>query len=85
MENGNKQTGGTGLERVYAFIVEFMKENLYALSVREICRGTGLSSTSTVHSHLETLEILGKIEMKRKTTRAIRLVGFEIRKEEKSA
>lgn len=85
MENVIKQTGGTGHERVYNFIVEFMKENLYAPSVREICNGTGLSSTATVHSHLEMLEMLGKIKMKRKTTRAIKLVGFEIREVEESA
>ena len=30
-------------------------------TVREICAGTGLRSTSTVHAHLKTLERLGYI------------------------
>jgi len=45
MESGNKHIRGTGRERVYNFIVEFMKKNGYAPSVREICVGTDLSST----------------------------------------
>ena len=37
MENGIKHKRGTGRERVYNFIVEFIKNNGYAPSVREIC------------------------------------------------
>lgn len=66
---------GTGRERVYNFIVEFIKKNGYAPSIREICAGTGLSSTATVYEHLGTLEMLGKIKMKRNVARSIRLVG----------
>ena len=80
MENGIKQAKMTGRERVYNFIVEFMKKNGYAPSVREICVGTDLSSTSSVYAHLETLKMLGKIEMKENPPRSIRLVGFELRK-----
>lgn len=36
MENGSKHRRGTGRERVYNFIVEFIKKNGYAPSVREI-------------------------------------------------
>lgn len=45
MESGSKHRRGTGRERVYNFIVEFIKKNGYAPSVREICIGTNLSST----------------------------------------
>ena len=80
MNNVDKSARGTGREKVYNFIVEFMKKNGYAPSVREICVGTDLSSTSSVYAHLETLKMLGKIKMKENTPRSIRLVGFELRK-----
>ena len=77
MENVIKHIKGTGRERVYNFIVEFIKNNGYAPSVREICTGTDLSSTSSVYMHLLKLEDEGKIQVKRKSTRAIKLVGYE--------
>lgn len=82
MESGIRHTRETGQELVYNFIVEFMKRNGYAPSVREICAGTNLGSTSTVYSYLEMLEMLGKIEVKRKSTRAIRVIGFQFVKME---
>ena len=46
-------------------ILDFLKteirRNGYPPTVREICDAVGLSSTSTVHSHLETLERKGHI------------------------
>ena len=42
----------TSREKVYNFIVEFMEKNGYSPSVREICIGTNLSSTSSVSNHL---------------------------------
>ncbi|MCL2405519.1 MAG: transcriptional repressor LexA [Defluviitaleaceae bacterium] len=46
-------------------ILDFLKtetrQNGYPPTVREICDGVGLSSTSTVHAHLETLERKGYI------------------------
>ena len=47
---------------VYDFIRKEIKRNGYAPSVREICDGIGLSSTSTVHAHLETLKKKGYIK-----------------------
>lgn len=49
-------------------------------SVREICEKTGLSSTSTVHHHLNSLEEKGLIEREHGVNRCIRITG-----EEKSA
>ena len=46
-------------------------------SVREICAATGLSSTSTVHLHLKTLEERGLIEREKGLNRSIRLSGDE--------
>lgn len=77
MERGIKQTRGTRREQIYNFLVDFVKKNGYAPSVREICTGTNLSSTSSVYMHLLKLEDEGKIQVKRKSTRAIKLVGYE--------
>lgn len=85
MENNNKRERGTGRARVYNFIVEFIKNNGYAPSVREICTGTDLSSTSSVYMHLLKLEDEGKIEMKKKSTRAIKVIGFQFVKMEEIA
>lgn len=46
-------------------------------SVREICTATGLSSTSTVHLHLKTLEERGLIEREKGLNRSIRISGDE--------
>lgn len=85
MENANKSGRGKGRERVYNFIVEFIKRNSYSPSVREICIGTDLKSTSSVYNHLLTLQILGKIVMKENTPRSIRLIGYNLVKVEESA
>lgn len=85
MESEIKHRRGTGQERVYNFIVEFIKNNGYAPSVREICAGTDLSSTSSVYMHLLKLEDKGKIQMKKKFTRAIKVIGFQFVKMEESA
>lgn len=83
MDKQTRQPKGIGRESVYNFLVGYIMENGYAPSVREICTGTGLSSTSTVHNHLKMLEMMGKIEMKREcSSRAIKVVGYEFRKVE---
>ena len=82
MERGIKQTRGTRREQIYNFLVDFVKKNGYAPSVREICTGTDLSSTSSVYMHLLKLEDEGKIQMKKKSTRAIRVIGFQFVKME---
>lgn len=78
MESINKSVRGNGRERVYNFIVEFIKKNGYSPSVREICMGTGLKSTSSVYNHLLTLQFLGKIVMKENIPRSIRLIGYNL-------
>ena len=85
MERGIKQTRGTRREQIYNFLVDFIKKNGYAPSVREICTGTDLSSTSSVYMHLLKLEDEGKIQVKRKSTRAIKVIGFQFVKMEESA
>lgn len=82
---GIKHRKGTGRERVYNFIVEFIKNNGYAPSVREICTGTDLGSTSSVYMHLLKLEDEGEIQMKKQSTRGIKVIGFQFVKMEESA
>ena len=68
--------------KVYDFFVDFFTQNGYAPSVREICSGVGLKSTSSAYSHLLTLEEEGKIEIKGNSSRAIKLVGYEFMKKQ---
>jgi len=46
---------------VLDFLKSEIRQNGYPPTVREICDAVGLSSTSTVHSHLESLERKGYI------------------------
>lgn len=46
-------------------------------TVREICAATGLSSTSTVHTHLKTLEKLGYISRSEGRNRSIHINGTQ--------
>ena len=48
-------------QSVLDFLKSEIKRKGYPPTVREICDAVGLSSTSTVHSHLETLEKKGYI------------------------
>lgn len=58
-------------------ILEYIKEQIlakgYPPAVREICEAVGLSSTSSVHSHLETLEKYGYIRRDPTKPRAIEI------------
>ena len=81
MENPTKSDRNSK-ELVYKFLVKFITENLYAPTIREICEGTYLSSTSSVYSQLCKLEKEGRIEIKGNSPRAIRLVGYKLVKAE---
>ena len=59
-------------------VLEFIKKELqskgYPPSVREICNGVGIKSTSTVHAYLERLEKEGYIRRDPTKPRAIELL-----------
>lgn len=76
------ESGESSKEKVYNFLVKFITENLYAPTIREICEGTYLSSTSSVYNHLCKLEEEGRIEIKGNSSRAIKLVGYKFVKVE---
>jgi len=59
-------------------ILEFIKSEIlnrgYPPSVRDICEGVHLKSTSSVHAHLETLERKGYIRRDPAKNRAIEII-----------
>jgi repressor LexA len=57
--------------QILACIEEAMRERGYPPSVREIGESVGLSSSSTVHAHLETLQKLGYLRRDPTKPRAI--------------
>ena len=60
-------------EAVLNTIVDYVNEKQYGPSVRDICHILGLSSPSTVHTHLKTLEQKGYIVRDPKLSRSITL------------
>ncbi len=62
-------------------ILEFIRQEIlakgYPPSVREMCQAVGLRSTSSVHSHLETLEENGYIRRDPAKPRTIEIVDEE--------
>lgn len=77
-----KEQGETTRQRMYDFLVEFMTENGYSPSIREIAKGTGVKSTSNVYDHLVILEQLGMIHTENGKARTISLVGYKLIKVE---
>ena len=65
----------TKQQRIYEFLTDFSRRNGYAPSVREICEGLGLNSTSTVFGHLETLEKKGYMRRGTGKNRAIEIIS----------
>lgn len=61
-------------EKILNFIKQMVTEKGYPPSVREICQGVGIKSTSTVHSHLEKLEKAGLIRKDPTKPRAIEIL-----------
>lgn len=60
-------------EKILGFLNEYMADNGYAPSVREICAAVGLKSTATVSYHLNELKRRGLIEGDSSKRRAISL------------
>ncbi len=70
--------GNGRISKKQAEILEYIKEEIlnkgYPPAVREICQAVGLKSTSSVHSHLETLEKNGYLRRDPTKPRAIEIV-----------
>lgn len=59
---------------ILVFIKKFIAENKYSPSVREICKGVGLSSPATVHVHLGNLIEKGLLKRNPKNNRLLELM-----------
>lgn len=68
------------MQETYHFIINFIKENGYSPSYREIANGTG-RTLSTTASRLEKLVKYGMIKMKPESPRTISVVGYQFVKE----
>lgn len=64
-------------QQILDCIKKSLKEKGYPPSVRELCLAVGLSSTSTVHSHLNTLERKGFIRRDPSKPRTIEVLDEE--------
>lgn len=62
-------------------ILKYIKDELtvrgYPPSIREICKAVGLSSTSSVHAHLNTLENKGYIKKGTNKRRALEVIDVD--------
>lgn len=72
----------TKQKEIYDFLKLYVEEKSFPPSVREICTAVSLKSTSTVHSHLKTLEKKGYINRDTTKTRAVEIIEFSERKKE---
>ena len=70
-----------GLSDKQVQILKYIKDELtlrgYPPSIREICKAVGLSSTSSVHAHLNTLENKGYIKKGTNKRRALELIDVD--------
>lgn len=62
------------LEQIYDYMVEFLKENSYLPSIRELCAKFNVKSTATVSYYLTKLEKMGYIKRSKTKNRAIELL-----------
>ena len=80
MNNKYTKKGIARRQEILDFIIEYMKDNGFSPSLREIQEGVGICSMDAIRDHLQILERDGKIKMKPYQPRAISVVGYEFRK-----
>ena len=64
--------------RILNFLVDYLKENTYQPSIREIGKKFGIKSTKTVSEHLQSLADKGHIERDASRSRGVRIVGMNL-------
>lgn len=72
-EEIQREIGDARREDICEYIAGFWAGHGYGPSVRDIMRGCGFSSTSSVAHHLSVLRDMGKIEYSDKIARSVRL------------
>lgn len=60
-------------DNIVTFILDYTEENGYPPTVREIGKGVGLSSTSTVQFHLDALMYQGVLTAEKGKPRTIKV------------
>lgn len=81
--NRNLKKQGTEMkEKIYQFIVDYITENGFSPSIREISQAVNICTSNVLH-HLTRLEIEGRIKTKPNSPRAISVVGYKFVKMEK--
>ena len=62
---------------VYECVLNYTRDHGYPPTHKELCELTGLSSPSTVHTHLQSLEELGLIRRTPRKSRGIEVIEIE--------
>ena len=62
-------------QKVYHYLIDFLTENTYQPSIRDIARKFRIKSTKTVSDLLQSLAAKGYIERDRARSRGVRLLG----------
>ena len=65
-------------QRVYHYLLDFLAENTYQPSIREIAREFRIKSTKTVSDILQGLAEKGYIQRDRARSRGVRLLGYSM-------
>jgi repressor LexA len=63
-------------QQVYHYLIDFLAQNTYQPSIREIAREFQIKSTKTVSDLLHALERKGYIERDESRSRGVRLLGY---------
>jgi repressor LexA len=64
--------------RILDYIIEYLRQNTYQPSIREIGRRFDIKSTKTVSEHLEALADKGWIERDPARSRGVRILGVDL-------
>lgn len=82
MDDQSTEQGIYTRKRILAFIIRYLEEHGYPPTVSEIGEGVGLSSKSTVHTHLKKMISDGVLETDAPigSSRAIRVPGYRFAK-----
>lgn len=62
--------------RVYQFLIDYLAENTFQPSIREIAKRFRIKSTKTVADLLQSLERKGYIHREQSRSRGVRIVGY---------
>ena len=64
--------------RILNYLVDYLRENTYQPSIREIGKRFGIKSTKTVSEHLQSLADKGHIERDASRSRGVKIIGMNL-------